>query len=281
MRYLKANGFTLIELLVVIAIIAILAAILFPVFAQAREKARQITCVSNEKNIGLAVMMYTQDFDEHFPPDQYFDSGFVGAYGTTHQHVWNQSIFPYIKNGKPDNNVGGVTGGVFSCPDIPVTQAFNYHPREDWFLDSNTPGYVGQMQFEGNIRSETPSLSEVDTPGNTIMIVEGGEVNPTDGSYLPITFVTQEWYWGSNVAQIGDPSNGMQGDLSGAMDADSPSPRCTNAAGQWPVCAQFPRFRHGGNVTNAIFSDGHVKSIRKVVNWYLNIYNPQTNNSVY
>src|ERR671916_3232132 len=63
----KRNGFTLIELLVVIAIIAILAAILFPVFAQAREKARQASCLSNVKQIGLAAMMYVQDYDETYP----------------------------------------------------------------------------------------------------------------------------------------------------------------------------------------------------------------------
>jgi len=61
------KGFTLIELLVVIAIIAILAAILFPVFARAREKARQTSCLSNMKQIGLAFMMYTQDYDETLP----------------------------------------------------------------------------------------------------------------------------------------------------------------------------------------------------------------------
>ena len=63
----KKTGFTLIELLVVIAIIAILAAILFPVFAKAREKARQTNCMNNLKNLGTAIMMYAQDYDELYP----------------------------------------------------------------------------------------------------------------------------------------------------------------------------------------------------------------------
>src|SRR6266481_3802978 len=67
MRRIQGTGFTLIELLVVIAIIAILAAILFPVFAQAREKARQATCISNTRQIGMATRMYMQDYDDKFP----------------------------------------------------------------------------------------------------------------------------------------------------------------------------------------------------------------------
>src|SRR2546430_749011 len=88
----KRTGFTLIELLVVIAIIAILAAILFPVFAQAREKARQTSCLSNTKQWGLGVMMYVQDYDEVMPISGY------EAFLTPTSYWWN-AVSPYIKSG--------------------------------------------------------------------------------------------------------------------------------------------------------------------------------------
>jgi len=94
------RGFTLIELLVVIAIIAILAAILFPVFARAREKARQSSCLSNMKQIGLAVLMYAQDYDERIPL-QYHNSGGEPALTLTQpggRSVWYVYIEPYLKN---------------------------------------------------------------------------------------------------------------------------------------------------------------------------------------
>jgi prepilin-type N-terminal cleavage/methylation domain-containing protein/prepilin-type processing-associated H-X9-DG protein len=106
---MKRKGFTLIELLVVIAIIAILAAILFPVFAQAREKARAISCASNEKQLGLAVLMYVQDNDEFFPAAN-------NAWNNQPplQDSWQQRISPYIKSvgvlGCPDDAQGGILG---------------------------------------------------------------------------------------------------------------------------------------------------------------------------
>ena len=102
------RAFTLIELLVVIAIIAILAAILFPVFAQARERARQISCLSNLKQIGLGIKMYVQDYDEAYPsiikPE--FDGGCAPRLGWFNANGgWATLVYPYTKN-----------GDIFHCP---------------------------------------------------------------------------------------------------------------------------------------------------------------------
>lgn len=87
---LRRAGFTLIELLVVIAVIAVLAAILFPVFAQAREKARQASCATNMRQMGLAVVMYLQDYDERFP---------LAATATATGFLnWHHLVDPYVKN---------------------------------------------------------------------------------------------------------------------------------------------------------------------------------------
>src|SRR5450759_194666 len=108
---MRKNGFTLIELLVVIAIIAILAAILFPVFAQARAKARGAACLSNIKQIALGMTMYAQDYDETFPQwkwDQSWNGGIGSPGGPTNDatSIWWNAIYPYVKNVQ-----------VFNCPD--------------------------------------------------------------------------------------------------------------------------------------------------------------------
>jgi len=93
----QTRGFTLIELLVVIAIIAILAAILFPVFAKAREKALQASCASNCKQMALAALMYIQDYDERTAPPANYTGG-TGGEVVPYMAYWQELIRPYVKN---------------------------------------------------------------------------------------------------------------------------------------------------------------------------------------
>jgi prepilin-type N-terminal cleavage/methylation domain-containing protein/prepilin-type processing-associated H-X9-DG protein len=115
-------GFTLIELLVVIAIIAILAAILFPVFSRAREKARQASCQSNLKQLSLGVLMYIQDYDETYPPFAYIAGGVP--------YTAFDMVLPYIKNRQillcPDDKQGRVIGGPASFIPSPPAPACSY-----------------------------------------------------------------------------------------------------------------------------------------------------------
>src|SRR5580704_3804273 len=107
----RNDGFTLIELLVVIAIIAILAAILFPVFASAREKARQTSCASNEKQLALAFLQYAQDYDEFMPcgtRDGAADIANYASFGNAYNYLgtgWAGELYSYVKS-----------TGVFTCP---------------------------------------------------------------------------------------------------------------------------------------------------------------------
>ena len=123
------KGFTLIELLVVIAIIAILAAILFPVFARAREKARQTSCLSNVKQIGLAGRMYSQDYDEQIVPAYLYNM-------PSSCDLWNERLDPYIKNLQ-----------VFRCPSE-GSQALGYGVNRQLYLAHSCYGVtLSQIKY--------------------------------------------------------------------------------------------------------------------------------------
>ncbi len=157
------KGFTLIELLVVIAIIAILAAILFPVFAKAREKARQTSCLSNQKQLALGILMYAQDYDEWTP---------IAFYGWAYP-TWRDVVVPYIKNaqihqcpsdstvwGTPHNGSYGLNSEWWGGPyTVNISLAQIVKPAETFLTADNTsgdwpinpPGYpYGSMNFRHN-----------------------------------------------------------------------------------------------------------------------------------
>ncbi|MCS6862516.1 MAG: DUF1559 domain-containing protein [Abditibacteriales bacterium] len=231
----RQGAFTLIELLVVIAIIAILAAILMPVFAQAREKARTASCQSNLKQIMSAILMYNQDYDEQVMPNGWYQLGTTGNWIT-----WMELVNPYIKNEQ-----------VFKCPSAPKTVgewgisgpnrvASDY--CWPFWIPYNYWNWFGVVMFAGYpIHPQSPYRStnpwaynagplQSDKPGESAMIVEGYMT-----TYYPSTNNTNLVFGSAHstgfcLAPVDDPTNAR---------------RC---------------YRHNGG-QNVGFADGHVKWI--------------------
>jgi len=188
------KGFTLIELLVVIAIIAILAAILFPVFAKVREKARQTTCASNEKQIGLAILQYVQDYDEKYPSGAFLTvtNANVGA-------GWAGEVQGYAKS-----------TGMFKCPDdststsgllVPVSYAFNYNLANQSQAAATSPTST-VMTFE--VTGSTANITNPDTDG----FGKVAPVSPAGVGYSVAltTGTTENGYSQTASGQLGSPA---------------------------------------------------------------------------
>jgi prepilin-type N-terminal cleavage/methylation domain-containing protein/prepilin-type processing-associated H-X9-DG protein len=188
---MRRNGFTLIELLVVIAIIAILAAILFPVFAQAREKARQVQCLSNQKQVGTALMMYCQDYDDTYPIQTQMGAPIPGGGAYFNPGcIWNM-LAPYVKNQK-----------VWICPSQVYWQA-DYAKRylcDYWYrgYDENMRDYGGADQldrglggYDSNFRLSRPlKMSSIQSPCDKIAFYEGTWViNLPNYKYYYVTHI--------------------------------------------------------------------------------------------
>jgi prepilin-type N-terminal cleavage/methylation domain-containing protein/prepilin-type processing-associated H-X9-DG protein len=186
----RRPAFTLIELLVVIAIIAILAAILFPVFAQAREKARMSACLSNMQQIGTSLMLYVQDYDETFP--YAFFRGNTGN-GADPSYVWKNAIRPYLKN-----------LDVLACPSNPYSRSTPGVPR----VNPPTPGSNAlgweneperRMPISYSMNTCTSTWYSLDSPGGprTPPLRQAEVTRPAD------TFVICESTWGQGDMHAG------------------------------------------------------------------------------
>ena len=223
------RGFTLIELLVVIAIIAILAAILFPVFAQARDQARMTSCLSNMKQLGTALMMYAQDYDENLPSWPFTTKPALLSspiFGQWSYGVWIYALMPYVKS-----------TGVFTCPSGPKTGSgfpnqVIFGPKDSKIIANY--GFNEYMMNRDNGFGPIPALAAArNGPSEVTVIAE-------------VCFAGAYQDWPDSGINV--PGRGTKFGLYRMY--------CANKAGG-STCVG----RHKGHGVNAAFADGHAKFI--------------------
>jgi prepilin-type N-terminal cleavage/methylation domain-containing protein/prepilin-type processing-associated H-X9-DG protein len=268
---MSRKGFTLIELLVVIAIIAILAAILFPVFARARAKARQTSCLSNEKQIGLAFMMYASDYDDTYPMSYYYQNGANSGHGYVQ---WSGLIQPYVRNNAlfvcPQHKVGGWAPTCFTTPPVdPPPGQTPLHP----LMDIQVPrlSYVANellipRKKYATVPQQTVMLSSVDAAADTIILAEYTDyiqclldTSPTGGdaikSHRPTNAVTMGGaVFDGESYVLGTPVIALT--YQQCLDAINAA-MASSAMGHHHICYINPEQHNGGS--NYVFADGHAK----------------------
>lgn len=250
------KGFTLIELLVVIAIIAILAAILFPVFARARENARRTSCQSNNKQIALGFIQYYQDYDERFPMNK--DPNGAGT------HWANGSLQPYLKSKQilrcPNDSSTEFAGGADADATSPRVTSYVLNG----LLLYNPDAADGKGGSLGSIVAH--HLAGVPSPSQVILLAEAPERNNQDRNYF-------HSFWWSNTGVYGGSTSSPAG-YSGSAPGNGNSGRCAQNHKGTSTNNRFCT-RHDGihvaediaterhmNGFNVAYLDGHVKWVK-------------------
>ena len=234
---MNRKGFTLIELLVVIAIIAILAAILFPVFAQAREKARAISCLSNEKQIVLGLIQYSQDADEQMPPAWIgYSTNAAVSVGFPGKARWMDVIQPYVKSTAvftdPDSNTKYVP--------VPANKIVNdTDPATGQAYVTENGGYALNVAYYNSTTGHPP------TP---IPDVTGNDSRSLAAVADP-----------SGTVWVADFVNGW-GSFQCAWDANTDLPVISTVTPRTLGNGGWLRELHQGR-TNIAFCDGHAKAV--------------------